>query len=469
MPRDFKPWPYQELMIQFAIEHERCGLFVPMGMGKTSASLAIIDALKNIFDEGPALVIAPLAVARNSWPSEVKKWWDFRHLRVSEILGDVKRRVKALHTPADIYVINYDNLTWLADYLSSKKYRWPFPVVIADESTRLKSFRTRQGSKRAKALAQYTNYFKRFIALTGTPSPNGLNDLWGQLWFIDGGERLGRSFTAYHSRWFEPRQVAANAAAVQWIPKSYAQAQIQKAISDVCLSIQAEDYFDLDKPRFVSIEVELPENARELYESMEKELYFELANGKDVEAANAAVKTVKCLQLANGAVYTDNLKNWAEVHTAKLDALASIVEEAAGEPLLVTYQFKTDLARIKKAFPRAVEFDKRPETVEAFNRGDIPMLLVHPASAGHGLSLQDGSSKLVCFSQWWNLEEYQQVIERIGPMRQLQAGHPRVVTVYHILARDTIDAVALARKQSKREVQDALLDYLRNKEDIWKS
>ncbi|WP_290372058.1 DEAD/DEAH box helicase [uncultured Parasutterella sp.] len=462
--REFKPWPYQERMIQFALQHPRCGLFVPMGMGKTSASLAIIDVLKNIFEEGPALVIAPLAVARNSWPSEVSKWADFSHLKVSAILGTTKERIKALHTKADIYVINYDNLTWLDDFLTAHNYRWPFPVVIADESTRLKSFRTRQGAKRAKALARYTNFFRRFIALTGTPSPNGLNDLWGQLWFIDNGERLGKSFSAFHNRWFRPLRVGASAAAVQWVPHEFSQAQIQDAIADVCLSIKAEDYFDLDTPQFVNIEVDLPEDAQKLYDDMEHELFIELSN-TTVEAPNAAAKTVKCLQLANGAVYTDELHNWEEVHTAKLDALASIVEEAAGEPLLVAYQFKTDLARILKAFPKARAFDKRPETVAAFNRGEIPMLLVHPASAGHGLSLQDGSSKLVFFSQWWNLEEHLQVIERIGPMRQMQAGHPRVVTVYQILAHGTIDYVALAKKRSKREVQDMLLDYLRNKGD----
>lgn len=221
--RKFNPWPYQQRMIQFALQHPRCGLFVPMGMGKTSASLAIIDVLKNIFEEGPALVIAPLAVARNSWPSEVRKWEDFCHLKVSPILGTTKERIKALRTKADIYVINYDNLMWLDSFLTAKNYTWPFPVVIADESTRLKSFRTRQGSKRAKALAKFSNFFKRFIALTGTPSPNGLNDLWGQLWFIDHGERLGKSFTAFHNRWFRPLQVGANAAAVQWVPHDFAQ------------------------------------------------------------------------------------------------------------------------------------------------------------------------------------------------------------------------------------------------------
>ena len=300
--REFKPWPYQERMIQFALQHPRCGLFVPMGMGKTSASLAIIDVLKNIFEEGPALVIAPLAVARNSWPSEVKKWQDFSHLTVSAILGSTKERVKALHTQADIYVINYDNLTWLDDFLTAHNYRWPFPVVIADESTRLKSFRTRQGAKRAKALARYTNFFRRFIALTGTPSPNGLNDLWGQLWFIDNGERLGKSFSAFHNRWFRPLRVGASAAAVQWVPHEFSQAQIQDAISDVCLSIKAEDYFDLDQPQFVNIEVDLPEDAQKLYDDMERELFIELSN-TTVEAPNAAAKTVKCLQLANGAVY----------------------------------------------------------------------------------------------------------------------------------------------------------------------
>ena len=241
MPRDFKPWPYQELMIRFALKNKRCGLFVPMGMGKTSSALMIIQILKDLYGEGPALVIAPLAVARNAWPSEVRKWSDFCHLKVSPILGSTKERVKALHTKADVYVINYDNLQWLDNYLTSHNYTWPFPVVVADESTRLKSFRTRQGSKRAKALAKFTNFFRRFIALTGTPSPNGLNDLWGQLWFIDNGQRLGKSFTAFHERWFRPLRVGATAAAVQWVPLEYAQEQIQNAISDVCLSIKAED------------------------------------------------------------------------------------------------------------------------------------------------------------------------------------------------------------------------------------
>lgn len=465
MARDFKPWPYQEKMIQFALKNPRCGLFVPMGMGKTSSALMIINILKDIYEEGPALVIAPLAVARNAWPSEVRKWADFQGLKVSEILGTTKERIKGLHTKADVYVINYDNLQWLDNYLSGRNYAWPFPVVVADESTRLKSFRTRQGSKRAKALARYTNFFKRFIALTGTPSPNGLNDLWGQLWFIDNGQRLGKSFSAFHERWFRPLKVGASAAAVQWVPLEFAQNQIQTAISDVCLSIKAEDYFDLDKPHFVNVEVELPDDAKSLYRDMEQELFIELSNATTVEAANAAAKTVKCLQLANGAIYTDDMHNWQEVHTAKIDALASIVEEAGGEPLLVAYQFKTDLARILATFPKAKAFDKRPETVDAFNRGEIPMLLVHPASAGHGLSLQDGSSKLVFFSQWWNLEEYLQVIERIGPMRQLQAGHPRVVTVYQILAKGTIDYVALSKKRTKKDTQDLLLEYLKEKKN----
>ena len=324
MSRDFKPWPYQELMIRFALKNKRCGLFVPMGMGKTSSALMIIQILKDLYGEGPALVIAPLAVARNAWPSEVRKWSDFCHLKVSPILGTTKDRVKALHTKADVYVINYDNLQWLDNYLTSHNYTWPFPVVVADESTRLKSFRTRQGSKRAKALAKFTNFFTRFIALTGTPSPNGLNDLWGQLWFIDNGHRLGKSFTAFHERWFRPLRVGATAAAVQWVPLEHAQEQIQNAISDVCLSIKAEDYFDLDKPHFVNVEVELPDEAKALYNDMERELFIELANATTVEAANAAAKT-------------SNVCNWQTVRstpTTRITGRKSIRPNSTRSPPL---------------------------------------------------------------------------------------------------------------------------------------
>lgn len=467
MPKPFRPWPYQELMIDYALRHERCCLFVPMGMGKTSAALAVVRELVDIWGDSPVLVIAPLAVARTTWPAEVEKWDEFRDLRISVIVGNQQQRIRAIRAEADIHVINYDNLYWLIkDALPSLGMRWPWKTVIADESTRLKGFRTRQGTKRAKALGTVSALFIRFIGLTGTPAPNGLQDLWGQMWFVDRGHRLGTSYSAFLERWFTPMRVGADPHAVQWIPREHAQRQIQTAISDVCLSIKAEDYFDLDEPRHVLREVVLPDDIRATYDELERNMLVELEGGALVEAVNAAAKTIKLLQLANGAVYVDDDLHWQEIHTAKLEALESIVEEAGGEPLLVAYQFQSDLARLLKRFPHAVKFDGKRETVDAFNAGRIQMLLVHPASAGHGISLQDGTSKLVFFSQWWNLEEYQQVIERIGPMRQLQAGHPKVVTTYSIVARGTVDEAALAAKRAKKTVQDALLDYLRSKNNV---
>ena len=460
MSRPFTPWPYQMLMIAHALDHPKCGLFVPMGMGKTSASLALIDYVTTILGQGPVLVIAPLAVAKTTWVLESRKWIQFQHLTVSCMAGrPPKLRERAFFTPADIYVINYEGLPWLNDFLDKIRKPWPYPVVIADESTRLKSYRKRSGSVRAAALAKHVDRMERFVALTGTPSPNGLQDLWGQLYFIDQGQRLGRSFSAYMNRWFRPEQVAADAAAVRWIPFKHSPEQIMNAIADVCLSVRAEDYFDIDKPRFVDVKVQLDDQAMKIYRNMERDMFVQLQS-VDVEALNAAAKTMKCLQLASGALYTDEEHSFEVVHDAKLDALESILEEASGEPLLVAYQFVSDRQRLLKRFPQAKAFDKTPEMVHDFNAGQIPMLLVHPASAGHGISLQDGSSKLVVFSQWWNLEEYQQVIERIGPMRQIQAGHPRVVTVYNLIAEGTVDETVMKRKTTKASIQSLLMERM---------
>lgn len=461
--KEFKPWPYQSLMIDYAIRHPRCGLFVPMGMGKTSAALSIIAWLKDIWGDLPVLVVAPLAVARTTWSTECQKWSNFKDISVSPMLGNTKQRIAGLHKEADVYVINYDNLPWLTNYVKNNKLEWKWKTIIADESTRLKSFRLRQGSQRARALGAVSPYFERFIAMTGTPAPNGLADLWGQVWFIDHGRRLGSSYDAFRSRWFDPERVGKNPHAISWTPKPNADREIHAAISDVCLSIKAEDYFDLEKPRMVTRYVKMDDDAVRIYRDMERKLFIELDSGKEVEALNAGSKTMKLLQIASGAIYTDDKGSWEEVHTAKLDEMESIVNELNGEPVLVAYQFQSDKARILKRFPQAVAFDSTPDMVKRFNEGRIPIMLVHPASAGHGISLQDGSCNLIVFSQWWDLEQYQQVIERIGPMRQIQAGHPRLVTVFNIIAKDTVDERALIAKGNKDLVQRELLEYLRGK------
>jgi SNF2 family DNA or RNA helicase len=331
--------------------------------------------------------------------------------------------------------------------------------VVADEATKLKGFRLRQGTQRAKALARVAHKrVTRWINLTGTPSPNGLADLWGQTWFIDQGQRLGRTFDGFSTRWFRPHHSGFGVVAMP-----HAQAEIQAKLADVCLSLDARDWFDLREPIVNVIRVDLPAKARALYRDMEREMFAQIA-GHEVEAFNAASRTIKCLQIANGAAYTDDTATqWVEIHDAKLQALESIINEAAGAPVLVAYHFKSDLARLQRAFPQGRALDAGPGTIQAWNAGQIPLLFAHPASAGHGLNLQDGGNILAFFGHNWNLEEFQQIIERIGPTRQAQAGHDRPVFIHHIVAADTVDELVMARRESKREVQDLLMDAMKAK------
>lgn len=449
-------------MIDFMIRNRRCAIFAGMGLGKTSSTLTALDIIL-LIEDGPVLVIAPLRVAASTWPDEARKWDHLRHLRISPIVGTAEQRRKALVKKADIYTINYENIPWLRDHLGDSY--WPFRIIVADESTRLKSFRLQQGAKRAKALAKVAHRsVDRFILLTGTPSPNGLVDLWGQLWFVDQGLRLGRSFEAFKSRWFQTVRVGADAFAVRLDPMPLAQEQIQEQIRPVCLSLDARDYFNIAEPIVNTIRVKLPAKARQLYDDMEKEMFLELESGHAIEAFNAASKTIKCLQLANGAIYTDDTSTrFTEVHDAKIQALESIIEEAAGMPVLVAYHFKSDLRRLQSTFPKGQVLDADPRTIKDWNAGKIPVLFAHPASAGHGLNLQDGGNILAFFGHWWNLEEYQQIIERIGPTRQAQAGHDRPVFIYHIVAKKTIDEIVMARRETKREIQDLLLEALKHR------
>lgn len=454
---DFTPREYQKIALDFILKNERCALFASMGMGKTTTCLTAISTLQ-LIDPSPVLVLAPKRVAATTWPDEVAKWSHISHLKVTPILGSVKERLDALKQNSQVFTMNYENLPWLVDHYGKD---WPFKTVIADESTRLKSYRSRGGSKRARALSKVAHTkCERFIALTGTPSPNGLVDLWGQLWFIDGGERLGRTFGAFQDRWFKAIQVGAQRFAVRIEPHSFAQDEIQARIADVCLTLDAHDYFDIDKPIINDIYVDMPPKAKKQYEQFEKEMFLELSDTVEVEAMNAAAKTVKCLQMANGAIYTDG-GDWEAVHDAKLQALESIVEESAGAPVLVAYHFRSDLERLQKAFPQGQVLDSDPKTIKDWNKGKIPILFAHPASAGHGLNLQDGGNILVVFGHWWNLEEYQQIVERIGPTRQAQAGHKRPVFIYHLVTRGTVDELILKRRETKATVQDTLLNSLK--------
>jgi SNF2 family DNA or RNA helicase len=397
-------------------------------------------------------VLAPLRVAKTTWPDEVVKWKHTEHLRVVPIVGNVKQRLTALAKPAEVYTTNYEQLPWLVEHYGD---RWPFKTVVADEQTRLKSYRTRQGSKRARALAQVAfTKVTRFIGLTGTPSPNGLLDLWGQTWFVDRGERLGKSFSAFEARWFYKGWDGFSVK-----PHDHAQKEIEGRLRDVCLTVTG---LPVDEPITNEIYVDLPSDARATYDEMEREMFMEIEEF-GVEALNAAAQTMKLLQLANGAAYIDDKQDWREVHDEKIEALRSVVEEAAGAPVLVAYHFKSDLARLRAAFPKARVLDADPATIREWNEGRIPLLFAHPASAGHGLNLARGGNILAFFSLNWSLENYMQIIERIGPMRQKQEGLDRPVFVHHILARNTVDDMILERLKSKRTVQEILLEAMKRR------
>ena len=462
--REFHPRPYQAKIIDFILTHHRGTVYAGMGMGKTSSTLCALERLKKEEpDAFPALILAPLRVAVSTWPQEIIKW--NMSLSCICISGTPKRRAKLLSEKADIYTANYEQIPWLVSYLGDN---WPFKTIIADESTRLKSFRL-GGSKssRARALAAPAwGKVQRFIELTGTPASNGLIDLWGQLWFIDKGAALGRSFREFTARYFDAYQVGASAYAVRYEPREGADAAIQARIAPVSISLSAGDWFDIGEPIVSPVYVTLPDKAADTYKRLKQDLLVaaESEGEADISAVNAAALSSKCLQCASGAVYDDE-GACRDLHDEKLHALESIIEEAAGEPVLVAYHWQSSAKKILARFKSARLLDKDPETIAAWNRGEIPVLVTNPASAGHGLNLQDGGHILVIFDEWWDLEQYLQVIERIGPTRQYQAGHPRPVYIYHIMARGTLDPVVLARLQTKRKVQDLLLEYLKGEHD----
>lgn len=448
----FTPHDYQIDAMRFLYDTPRCALWMPMGGGKSVTTLTALDNMSVVDDIYPVLVLAPLRVAKSTWPEEVGKWDHLSHLRVSVITGTPKQRERALAADADIYTMNYDNIKWLRDQLGDA---WPFKTIVSDEFTRLKSYRLRQGGSRARLLGQVAHgEGSRFIGLTGTPAPNGVKDLWGQIWFIDKGERLGRTFSAFEQRWFRKGYDG-----YSLVPYEHTQREIEEKLRDVCLTVRA---LSVDGPNVVPVYVDFIPSVRQLYKSMEDSLFAQLAEN-EVEAANAAVRTQKLLQIANGAMYVDDEGKWETIHNAKLDALESIIEEANGAPVLVAYNFKHDLQRLQARFKHGRVLDANPDTIRDWNAGRVPILFAHPASAGHGLNLADGGNILAFFGVNWNLEEHMQIIERIGPMRQKQAGHDRPVLVYPILARDTVDDVVMERLSSKRSIQDVLIEAMKRR------
>lgn len=470
---------YQDAMEQHILTHPRCAVWGTPGVGKTVTTLTALQMLYMTSLAAPTLIVATLRVARRTWAVECAKWKHLEGLEVIPIVGSLKDRLLAVQTEGLVFTINYENLEWLIEYWGD---RWPYRVVVADEATKLKSirlsYRRRQrrdgtlgpeflaggGGARAQALGRLAHlHIERFIELTGTPSPNGLKDLWGQLWFLDRGHRLGRTFTAFSDRWFYPARDGRGMS-----PKDHADGEIHRLVADLCLSVDARDYFPLEDPVVVPIRVQLPAAAMRTYKTMERQMFLEIGD-RQVSAANAAVRTQKCLQLANGAVYLDPdeevenplaRKEWREVHTAKLDALVSLIEELNGATLIVVYEFWSDQERLTKALkPYGARVFKTDQDETDFKEGRIPVLLVHPQSGGHGIDgFQDVCHHMAFFGHNWNLEYYLQIVERIGPTRQYQSGFERNVFLYFLIADDTMDEEVMLRRESKREVQDLLME-----------
>jgi SNF2 family DNA or RNA helicase len=434
-------------MTDFMRSTKRCALWAGMGIGKSSATLFTIDWLRLLGEIGnePILIIGPMRVARDTWPEEIAKWENFKDLNMVALTGCTpEKRRDRLKSRADIFTINYELAEWLVEHYQEK---WPFRIVVADESDRLKGLREKKGgtdlsktkkgasASRAFQLARVAhNLTDRWINLSGYPAPAGLGDLWGQTWFLDRGKRLGATWGEFQRRYFRRKW---SGYGMELIP--YAEPIIHRELKDICLTVDPKDYFDLKEPIRTKIEVDLPPAARKIYKTMERDLYAKIEElGVELNALNAAVAIQKCLQLANGAVYTEH-PDWVPIHNAKLEALESVVHEAAGMPILVAYSFASDKTRILKAFSRAVDIST-PSGLRAFKAGDARLGVAHPKSMGHGIDGLQQVTNIACFfGHDWKTGERIQFIERIGPMRQLQAGLDRAVHIYDIVARDTED------------------------------
>lgn len=440
----FLPHDYQKYAIEYIKSHPITALFLDMGLGKTVTTLtAIRDLMYDAFEVKRVLVVAPLRVARDTWPDELRKWDHLKDLTCSVVVGSVAERRRALQKKADIYIVNRENLVWLYEHC-----KMPFDMVVLDE---LSSFKNHQ-AKRFRAIKALRPNVKRIVGLTGTPSGNGLMDLWAEFRILDMGERLGRYISQYRNLYFKPDK--RNGMVVySYKPLPGAEEAIYHQIADITVSMKATDY--LEMPELVSVvkEVSLSEKEKKRYDELKKSLVLELPGG-EVTAANAASLTLKLSQMANGAIYTDG-KDVAAIHDRKLDALEDLVESANGKSVLVAYWFKHDKDRIRKRM-EAREL-KEPQDFTDWNAGKIPVALIHPASAGHGLNLQQGGSILIWFGLTWSLELYQQTNARLW--RQGQAN--KTVIIQHIVARDTIDERILNVLEHKDGTQAALIEAVK--------
>lgn len=443
---NFSPHNYQAYAIDYIETHPVAAVLLDMGLGKTVISLtAIADLLFDSFEAHRVLVVAPLRVARDTWPAEINKWEHLKHLTYAVAVGTVKERKAALAANADITIINRENLGWLID---SSGFDFNYDMVIIDE---LSSFKNHT-SKRFQSLMKVRPKVKRIIGLTGTPSSNGLMDLWAEFKLLDFGERLGRFITHYRNNYFIPDK--RNGEIIySYKPMPYAEDAIYRKISDITISMKSTDHLQMPELITSQYEVQLSEDEETRYKELKADFILELPEG-EVTAANAASLTGKLSQLANGAIYDDE-GNIVEFHDRKLDALEDIIESANGKPLLVAYWFKHDLQRIKKRFD--VREIKTSKDIIDWNNGNIPVAIIHPASAGHGLNLQAGGSTLVWFGLTWSLELYQQTNARLWRQGQTSG----TVIIEHIITKGTIDERILKALSLKEVTQNALIDAVK--------
>ena len=445
----YRPHTYQTRLKDFIIENRYAFLTVDMGLGKTVTTLtAIQELLEDYVEISRVLVIAPKSVAENTWTSECAKWDHLAHLRVSVVMGDERRRIRALDTPADIYVINRDNVVWLTRHLGK---RWTFDTVIIDESSSFKN----PASHRFKALRKVRPQIRRLILLTGTPSPNGHMDLWSQMWLIDMGQRLGRTLGAYRTRYFRPGRSNGHVV-YDWHLRPGAHEEISALMSDVTVSLKAEDW--LEVPDLIESDIRIAPSEKEskAYREFERDQIMSL-DGKDIEAVTAAALTNKLLQFTGGAMY-DTEHGWHEVSDAKLRALEDIIETAGDEPVLVFYQFRHELSRLQERFKalQPVTFSGEPDILRDWNAGRIRLLLCQPASVQYGLNMQQGGHIIVWYTPTWNLEQYQQANARLH-----RQGQERPVLCYRLICEGTIDGRVISAVNGKHSAQESLLAMIR--------
>ena len=413
--------------------------------------MAIESLIYDRLEVKKVLLIAPKKVAESTWSQEAAKWAQTRNLRISQVLGSAKDREHALQVDADIYVMNRENVIWLCDKYKGKPL--PFDMLVIDESS---SFKNPQ-AKRFKALKRHA--FDRVVLLTGTPAPNTLMDLWPQIYLLDKGERLGRTITEYRRRYFRPDKTNGHVV-FSYALNPGADSQIYGRITDICMSLKAKDYLTLPDRIDNVIEVVMSDSEKEKYKTMEKEHVLGLCQDNEISALNAASVANKLLQMANGYVYDDE-GNLVHIHDQKIDRLKELVDVNEGKPMLVFYNYKHDLAAIKEAFPQATELTDDNDVAD-WNKGNIQMLLAHPASAGYGLNLQAGGHIIVWYGLTWSLEQYQQANARLH-----RQGQTEPVIVHHLVTKGTMDEQVMRSLSRKEESQDALLEAIKYRRGLY--